>query len=248
VVPCDHFCGQHWQYRGVILPFDFLGVRTGETIVHVLTRRLGDFSARRPWAVIGVWLAALATMVILAGAAGGTFADDFSAPGSQSRQAQQLLEDRFPDAANGTALAVLIAKPGDTIEAHRAAVSDALARAETVDGVSGVGKPFAVGTLSADRTVAYVPINFDTPATDIGTELTDDNGERYLEPYTDAQLADAVNAAYVVGDDHIQEQSGGFVSPESFTHGTSKQRQGWFANGYKNGLGVCDTFAPGVKL
>ena len=80
------------------------------------------------------------------------------------------------------------------------------------------------------------------------TRLTDDNGVRYLEPYTDAQLADAVNAAYTVGDDHIQEQSGGFVSPESFTHGTSEQRQGWFANGYKNGLGVCDTFAPGVKL
>ncbi|MFD5224390.1 neutral zinc metallopeptidase [Microbacterium sp. NPDC058342] len=79
-------------------------------------------------------------------------------------------------------------------------------------------------------------------------ELEDDNGVRYIETPTEAQLADAVNAAYTVGDDHIQQQSGGFVSPESFTHGTSKQRQFWFANGYKNGLGVCDTFAAGVKL
>lgn len=75
----------------------------------------------------------------------------------------------------------------------------------------------------------------------------DENGNAYIQPFTDAQLADAVNAAYTVGDDHIQEQSG-FVNPESFTHGTSVQRQYWFANGYKNGLGVCDTFAPGVKL
>jgi predicted metalloprotease len=76
----------------------------------------------------------------------------------------------------------------------------------------------------------------------------DANGQNYLQPYTDAQLKDAVNAAYTVGDDHIQEQSG-FVNPESFTHGTSEQREYWFANGYKNGLGVCDTFkVAGDKL
>ncbi|GAA3932688.1 KPN_02809 family neutral zinc metallopeptidase [Microbacterium soli] len=75
----------------------------------------------------------------------------------------------------------------------------------------------------------------------------DPNGNPYLQPPTEEQLADAVDAAYTVGDDHIQAQSG-FVNPESFTHGTSEQRQYWFANGYQNGLGVCDTFAPGVRL
>ncbi len=81
------------------------------------------------------------------------------------------------------------------------------------------------------------------------TELEDDQGVPYLQAPTEAQLADAVNAAYTVGDDHIQQQSGGFVSPESFTHGTSEQRKYWFANGYQNGLGVCDTFAlPGDQL
>lgn len=74
------------------------------------------------------------------------------------------------------------------------------------------------------------------------SELRDDNGTPYLEPITEAQLSDALNAALVVGDDNIQQQSG-FVNPESFTHGTSEQRQYWFANGYKNGLPVCDTFA-----
>ena len=72
--------------------------------------------------------------------------------------------------------------------------------------------------------------------------LEDDKGNPYLEPITDTQLKDALNAALVVGDDHIQQQSG-FVNPESFTHGSSEQRQYWFANGYKNGLEVCDTFA-----
>ncbi|WP_091229779.1 neutral zinc metallopeptidase [Microbacterium sp. 3J1] len=71
------------------------------------------------------------------------------------------------------------------------------------------------------------------------TQEKDKNGVPYLEAPTEAQLQDAVNAAYTVGDDHIQEQSG-FVNPESFTHGTSEQRKFWFANGYQNGLGVCD--------
>ncbi|MEV4736359.1 MULTISPECIES: KPN_02809 family neutral zinc metallopeptidase [unclassified Microbacterium] len=71
------------------------------------------------------------------------------------------------------------------------------------------------------------------------TEQEDADGVPYLEKPTEAQLQDAVNAAYTVGDDHIQEQSG-FVNPESFTHGTSEQRKYWFANGYQNGLDVCE--------
>ncbi|WP_169252642.1 neutral zinc metallopeptidase [Brevibacterium sp. 'Marine'] len=74
------------------------------------------------------------------------------------------------------------------------------------------------------------------------TTLTDDNGTAYLEEPTKEQLDDALNAAFVVGDDHIQELSG-FVNPESFTHGSSKQRQNWFTTGYNEGLNSCDTFA-----
>ena len=78
-------------------------------------------------------------------------------------------------------------------------------------------------------------------------ELTDDNGVHYLEAPTEAQLEDALNAALVVGDDHIQEMSG-FSNPESFTHGSSENRQHWFANGYQNGVGVCDTFDDSVAI
>jgi predicted metalloprotease len=74
------------------------------------------------------------------------------------------------------------------------------------------------------------------------TQQTDADGIPFLEPPTQAQREDALNAALVVGDDHIQEMSG-FSNPESFTHGSSEQRQSWFANGYRNGLAACDTFA-----
>ncbi|WP_243231895.1 neutral zinc metallopeptidase [Microbacterium sp. CIAB417] len=80
------------------------------------------------------------------------------------------------------------------------------------------------------------------------TEQTDDQGVPYLETPTERQLEDALNAALVVGDDHIQEMSG-FSNPESFTHGSSAQRQFWFATGYQEGLGSCDTFAvPAAEL
>lgn len=74
-------------------------------------------------------------------------------------------------------------------------------------------------------------------------EQRDANGVAYLQPPTDAEIRDALNAAQVVGDDYIQQSSGGVVNPETWTHGSSEQRQGWFTAGYQNGVSACDTFA-----
>lgn len=76
------------------------------------------------------------------------------------------------------------------------------------------------------------------------TEDPDHPGTTFLEPPTDAELADALSAAEAVGDDHIQEQSGGGVNPHTWTHGSSEQRQRWFTVGYNEGdMAACDTFA-----
>lgn len=53
----------------------------------------------------------------------------------------------------------------------------------------------------------------------------------------------ALRAASAVGDDRLQRAARGYVTPDSFTHGTSAQRMRWFRRGVEaGGLGACDTF------
>ena len=57
-------------------------------------------------------------------------------------------------------------------------------------------------------------------------------------------LEEALNAAQAIGDDMLQRQAQGTVMPDTFTHGTSAQRQRWFKVGFDSGLlKSCDTFA-----
>ena len=63
---------------------------------------------------------------------------------------------------------------------------------------------------------------------------------KWLEP---GDIENAMNAATSVGDDRLQQQARGRVTPDSFTHGTSAQRVRWFKAGFESGdLSRCDTF------
>lgn len=73
--------------------------------------------------------------------------------------------------------------------------------------------------------------------------VPDSSGVPFLQPITQDQINDALNAASVIGDDRIQEQATGQVNPESWTHGSSAERVKWFSVGFKSGPTACNTFS-----
>ncbi len=67
---------------------------------------------------------------------------------------------------------------------------------------------------------------------------------KLIEDVSASDIHDALDAASAVGDDRLQRAATGSVNPDSFTHGTSAQRDRWFSRGYDGGtLDGCDTFA-----
>jgi len=79
-------------------------------------------------------------------------------------------------------------------------------------------------------------------------ETTEDaNGQVLIQDITDSDIQEGIAAAQAVGDDRIQQRTGGSVDPDSWTHGSAADRVEWFTTGYEQGsLGACDTFAPGA--
>jgi predicted metalloprotease len=64
----------------------------------------------------------------------------------------------------------------------------------------------------------------------------------YLTEVTDAEISQSLDAAAAVGDDRIQQKTQGYISPESWTHGSSEQRQMALKDGLQSGnLDTCET-------
>jgi RND superfamily putative drug exporter len=175
--------------------------------MHRIARRIGDASARRPWATIGAWAVAAVIVMGLAGTAGGAFVDDLAAPGSQSEEAMQLLKERFPEAAGGSAMAVFAAPEGDRLERHRPAIDAAVARIADVEHVATVADPFTAATVSPDGRIGFAEIGFDRPSTELGSEPL-------------AAIADAMEPARQAD---VAAELGGdaaFINAETDTSGT----------------------------
>ncbi len=118
-----------------------------------LLHRLGRFSARRPWTVIGSWLLVSALVIVASGAFGRELEDSFDAPGVDSAKATALLTKAGSDQAGLTAQMVVTPRDGTL---PSAALEDLRARAADLPHVVGVGEP----EISPDGRVALLTLQY----------------------------------------------------------------------------------------
>jgi RND superfamily putative drug exporter len=129
-----------------------------------LLYRLGAWAHRRRRAVLMAWLAVLLGAGVLASAAGGSYQDDFSIPGSRAQQTLDAVAERFPAAAGTSARVVFVAPAGHEVAAYQAAVARSLAAAASAPDVAAVTSPFAARTVSSDGRVALAAVDYRVPA------------------------------------------------------------------------------------
>ncbi len=170
------------------------------------TRGIAVVSARHPWRTVTSWVLVLGAVFFLAASGGGTFTDDFSSPGSQSARAMELLSENFPDAAKGTAVLVLEAKDGTTLDDQRGQVAAVLSDVDALDHVANVADPFETGTVSEDGRIGYAVLTLDVPEREMGKPAF-------------TVLSDAVSGTDVAG---LRVELGGdavFLNAEDSTSG-----------------------------
>jgi RND superfamily putative drug exporter len=124
--------------------------------------RLADLTYRHRLLTVVAWVAALGMAVVLAGAFGGEFKADYSAPGSDSSAAQQLLEDEFPAQSGDTVDVVVTSDQPVTDAAVNADVTALLAKIGAVPHVESVDDPYAApGSIAADGRTLVARVRLD---------------------------------------------------------------------------------------
>ncbi|PZF80274.1 MMPL family transporter [Jiangella anatolica] len=139
--------------------------------------RLGRFAFRRRGLVLAIWLGLVAIFGVGASTLSGPTSDSFSIPGTESQEAFDLLEERFPGGnTDGVQARVVFAAPeGETLTdpANQAIVEDVLAEVTAAPQVADVPDPFESGTVSEDGTIAFSQVTYAVPF----EELTDEARE-----------------------------------------------------------------------
>ncbi|MFI0366251.1 MMPL family transporter [Actinomadura sp. 1N219] len=133
----------------------------------VFLSRVGRFCFRRRRLIALLWAGLLVVAVAGAAALSEPAPDTFSVPGTESQRANDLLKDRFPQAASGGATArVVFAAPAGralTEPANRASVERAVARIKAAPDVADVASPYARNTVSGDGRIALAEVAYRVP-------------------------------------------------------------------------------------
>ncbi|WUI00887.1 MMPL family transporter [Spirillospora sp. NBC_00431] len=142
---------------------------------------------RHRFIVFALWLAALVGLAVGSSAAGSTYKDDFSLPGSESTKALTLLEDSFPALSGESDIVVWRTDSGSVGDPSvKARMTSALGEIEKLDHVAEVTSPYAsegAGQTSEDGRTAFATVNFDVQ----GDKLSRDTVKDLLGNVEDAR-------------------------------------------------------------
>jgi len=130
--------------------------------------------------VIAGWIVALVLAGMLAGSAGSSFSEEFKLPSSDSQEAFELLETKFPAQSGDTAQIVYRAPQGVESPAVKKKMEAVFAEAEELPHVSEVASPYVkggAGAVSDDGEIAYATVQFDVTS----DKLADKEGKRLIE-------------------------------------------------------------------
>jgi RND superfamily putative drug exporter len=169
--------------------------------------RLGRLTYRRRGVTVLVWLAVLVATFTLSALYSGDFNADYSAPGSDSQAAQQVLQDRFPDQSGDVVTVVVRADEG--AEAARQEIMSLLDDLAAVPHVAAVEDPFkAPGGVSADGRTVLSTLRLDVTNPD---DMPRGDSERLIA-VADAATGPGITVA--LGGQTIQQAEQGEIGSE----------------------------------
>src|SRR3954471_15624872 len=138
-------------------------------------RRLATWCTGHRKTVIAVWIVALIAVGMIAGSVGSDFSEDFKLPASDSTDAFELLEDKFPAQSGDTATIVFKADGGVEAPAARKTMDSLFDEAAALPQVSEVASPYKGGgaaAISDDGKIAYATVQYDVFTNEIEKEDT----------------------------------------------------------------------------
>jgi putative drug exporter of the RND superfamily len=160
--------------------------------------RLARFAYRKRRLTVASWVAMLVAVIALAPIVEGEFSADYAVPGSDSREARELITERFDGFSSETVDVVWEAEAGARSPAIREQMDAFIAEARQLEGVSRAGPP----QVSEDGTIAVTRLQLDRP----GSEVPLETGERLIE-MADEQRSEALEIG--LGGPPIQNAQGG---------------------------------------
>jgi uncharacterized membrane protein YdfJ with MMPL/SSD domain len=174
--------------------------------------RLGGWAFDRRRSVLAGWLVALALVFAAAAAFSGKTTNAFSVPGTESQQAQDLLDKKFPGAGGGTARMVFAAPAGESLmdPDNRAAVEASLAKAAKAGEVSTVIDPYKAKTITPDGKIGFADVVYPVPADKL-EDASRDELEATAEPARHAGLQVEFGGGVVLDESKSQAESAGMM-------------------------------------